>query len=169
VRRSRLARRRVNALLVEAWAPIHRHLLREDTDLAFVAIDDDEIVGFTAALARGDAWYLSALFVLPAYQGRGVGSELLDRAWAGSFACRITITDSFQPLSNGLYAKRGLITTAITQPQLAPTPRRPRSSSPSDHHAGSPPRIRREQETFRWLARGSPVKPSHFPQDATPL
>lgn len=95
----------------EAWAPVHRHLLREDGTRAFVAADRGEVVAFAAALARGDAWYLSALFVRPDRQGCGIGGGLLDRVWPGTFARRMTVTDSFQPLSNGLYARRGLIPT----------------------------------------------------------
>jgi len=95
----------------ELWAPTQRHVLREDGERAFVALDQGRIVGFTAAIARGDTWYFSSLFVLPDYQGQGVGRVLLERAWRGEFARRITITDSFQPLSNGLYARRGLIPT----------------------------------------------------------
>lgn len=93
----------------EAWAPVQQHLLREDGERAFVAVDAGTIVAFTAAIARSDTWYFSALFVLPTHQGRGIGRELLECAWSGSFARRITITDSFQPVSSGLYGGRGLI------------------------------------------------------------
>lgn len=95
----------------EAWGPVHRHLLQEDGDRAFVALEGDRVVGFTAALARDDAWYFSDLFVLPQYQHQRIGQKLLDLAWSGSFTRRMTITDSFQPLSNGLYARRGLLPT----------------------------------------------------------
>lgn len=118
----------------EAWAPVHRHLLNEDGDRSFVAVEGEQVVGFTAALARDDVWYFSALFVLPEYQGSGVGRELLDRAWAGPFGRRITITDSFQPMSNGLYASRGLIpTTPILSLAGRPT------CGPADDLESSPP------------------------------
>lgn len=93
----------------EAWAAVHRHLLDQDGDRFFVATDGEAIVGFTAALARRDTWFFSDLFILPEYQGQGIGRELLERAWEGSFARRLTITDSFQPHSNTLYARRGLL------------------------------------------------------------
>jgi GNAT superfamily N-acetyltransferase len=91
-----------------AWSPPQRHLLTEDGERAF---DGERLAGFSAALARGDTWFLSALFVLPDYQGRRVGRELLDRSWAGDYRRRMTITDSIQPVSTGIYARRGLIPT----------------------------------------------------------
>lgn len=87
------------------------HLLAHDAERCFVAEADGRVVGFTAALVRDDAWFLSSLFVLPEFQGRGVGRRLLERAWGGPFGRRLTITDAIQPISNGLYARVGLIPT----------------------------------------------------------
>lgn len=91
------------------WAQVHRHLLTHDGERSFVAEQDGRIVGFTAALVRGDCWFFSALFIDPAHQGRGVGRRLLDLAWDGSHRRRITITEAIQPVSTGLYAARGLL------------------------------------------------------------
>jgi GNAT superfamily N-acetyltransferase len=88
---------------------VHRHLLRHDGERSFVAEDADRIVGFAAAFVRGDCWYFSALFVHPEYQGQGVGGRLLDLAWGGPHRRRITITEAIQPVSNMLYARRGLL------------------------------------------------------------
>jgi GNAT superfamily N-acetyltransferase len=95
----------------EAWCGPHRHLLTEDAERSFVALDGERLVGFSAALVRGDTWFLSALFVLPEYQGRRVGRQLLELSWEGEFRRRLTITDSIQPVSTGMYARRGLIPT----------------------------------------------------------
>jgi GNAT superfamily N-acetyltransferase len=95
----------------EAWRAPHRHLLAADGERSFVALDGERLAGFSAALVRGDTWFLSALFVSPDYQGRGVGRDLLDRSWAGDHWRRITITDSIQPVSTTMYARRGLIPT----------------------------------------------------------
>jgi GNAT superfamily N-acetyltransferase len=95
----------------EAWSAPQRHLLTEDGERAFVALDGKRLAGFSAALAHGDTWFLSALFVLPDYQGRRVGRELLERSWAGDYRRRMTITDSIQPVSTGMYARCGLIPT----------------------------------------------------------
>ena len=60
---------------------------------------------------RGDAWFLSALFVTPEHQAGGVGKELLARVWAGDAEVRrrITIVDAIQPISTGLYSRAGLL------------------------------------------------------------
>jgi GNAT superfamily N-acetyltransferase len=93
------------------WSAPHRHLLTEDGERSVVALDGERLAGFSAALVRGDTWFLSALFVSPEYQGRRVGRDLLDRSWAGDYRRRMTITESIQPVSTGMYARRGLIPT----------------------------------------------------------
>jgi GNAT superfamily N-acetyltransferase len=95
----------------DAWAAPLRHLLEQDGECSIVALDGERLVGFSAALVRGDTWFLAALFVSPEYQGRRVGRELLDRLWAGDYRRRMTISDSIQPVSIGMYARRGLIPT----------------------------------------------------------
>lgn len=93
----------------DAWSATHHHLLAEDGERSFVALDGERLAGFSAAFARGDTWFLSALFASPDHQGRGIGRELLDRSWRGPYRSRMTITDSIQPVSTGMYARRGLI------------------------------------------------------------
>ena len=92
----------------EAVVAQHEHLLTHDAERCFVAKVDDRTVGFVAAFARDDAWFLASLFVLPAYQRRGVGRALLDAAWGIEHERRQTLTDSIQPVSNTAYARRGL-------------------------------------------------------------
>jgi len=83
-------------------------VLRHDAERCWVAEERGRSIGFVAAILRGDDWFLSSLFVEPGHQGGGVGTALLDRAW-GEGARRRTLTDAVQPVSNGLYARRGLI------------------------------------------------------------
>lgn len=92
-----------------SFARTHGHLLTHDGERSFVAEASGRIVAFSAAFVRGDTWFLSAMFVLPELQGRGVGKRLLDLSWSESHLRRLTITESIQPLSNGLYAQRGLV------------------------------------------------------------
>lgn len=85
------------------------HVLRSDPERCFVAEEGGRMVAFASAWVRGDAWFFSALFVLPAFQARGLGRELLERVWGDGHPRRLTMTDAIQPVSNGLYAARGLI------------------------------------------------------------
>lgn len=97
------------AAVPEAFLGQQGHVLRHDSGRCFVADEQDRVVGFGSAFARGSLWYLSALFVCPEFQDRGIGRALLDELWSETATCRLTMTDSIQPVSNGLYASRGLI------------------------------------------------------------
>jgi GNAT superfamily N-acetyltransferase len=89
----------------------HAHLLEQDAARFWVATEEGQVAGFSVAFVRGDAWFLSALFVRPEHQVRGVGKELLARVWEGDSELRrrITIVDAIQPVSTGLYSRAGLL------------------------------------------------------------
>jgi GNAT superfamily N-acetyltransferase len=91
------------------WEPVHLHLLEHDGARSVVAEEAGRVVGFTAAWVREDVWFLSALFVLPERQGRGIGTRLLELAWGEGYSRRLTITAAIQPVSTATYARRGLI------------------------------------------------------------
>lgn len=93
----------------EAFLGQQGHVLRSDPERCFVAEDGGRVVAFASAWERAGFWYLSALFVRPEFQSKGVGRELLERVWGDGYARRLTMTDAIQPASNGLYASRGLI------------------------------------------------------------
>lgn len=113
-------------------APLRRllsHLLTTDPERFWVATDaDDAVVGFASASVREGLWFLAMLFVRPEFQGAGVGAALMDRAQAGAdvdpggpavpspdapLATGIhtwgMCTDAVQPISNALYARRGIV------------------------------------------------------------
>jgi GNAT superfamily N-acetyltransferase len=90
----------------------------------------DEVVGFGVATQREHVWFLSQLYVLPDEQGRGIGRALLtqilpspdpERPTPSAAAPAATdapdlrpgvltmCTDSAQPVSNGLYARFGIV------------------------------------------------------------
>jgi GNAT superfamily N-acetyltransferase len=113
------------------------HALATDPDRFWVAVtpaaDDggiatERIVGFSSATVREGLWFLAMLFVEPDVQAEGIGSALMDRAQAGRdvdpggpavpgpddpLDSGITTwgmgTDTLQPISNGLYARRGML------------------------------------------------------------
>jgi GNAT superfamily N-acetyltransferase len=97
---------------LEVFAAQQRHLLEHDAERCWVAERDGESLGFASAWARGDSWFLASLFVHPRAQARGLGRALLDRVWGEGYAHRRTITDAIQPVSNAVYARRGLIPVA---------------------------------------------------------
>ncbi len=78
----------------------------------WVAEDAGEVVAFSMSWIRGSFWFLSQLFVLPGYQGQGIGRFLLEKALAYSGGHGITnralITFAYNPVSISLYARFGL-------------------------------------------------------------
>ena len=108
-------------------SPAHRHYLRHDGERFWVAeavveeltgggggslgATGRQVVAWGSGLLRGDWWLLGNLFVLPEAQGIGVGGRLFELAATGAppGAVRATVTDSIQPISNTLYARRGLL------------------------------------------------------------
>lgn len=95
-----------------AFAAQHRHLLETDPERCFVAVEHGRAVGYVAAWLRGRDWFLGSLFVAPSAQGAGLGSRLLDTTWqVDGRVRRRTLTDAIQPISNALYARRGLVPT----------------------------------------------------------
>ncbi|MFM2106156.1 MAG: hypothetical protein RL338_1188 [Chloroflexota bacterium] len=108
---------------------------------------DEAIVGFAAASIRGGTWFLGLLFVLPGEQGRGLGTKLLAATFpdgrlprpgaaaapsprgettapAAIPAILATVIDSVQPISNGLYARIGVV-PRLPAFRLVGRPRRP--------------------------------------------
>jgi GNAT superfamily N-acetyltransferase len=113
-------------------APITRlylHLQATDPERFVVATVPDgsgeRIVGFAAATVRERLWYLSMLFVLPEFQGAGLGRQLLEQVGSADGALvRAVATDSAQPVSNALYAASGMV-PRVPLFSLTGLPRRP--------------------------------------------
>jgi GNAT superfamily N-acetyltransferase len=85
------------------------HVLTHDAKRCFVAESEGTVIAYSSAIERGDTWYLSALFVEPEWQGKGIGRRLFELSAAGWSERRMTIAEAIQPISTGLYASRGLI------------------------------------------------------------
>lgn len=90
------------------------------------------LAGFVSAIRRGEVWFLSMLFVHPGAQARGLGRGLLEAVLPGPGAVgsRATCTDSAQPISNGLYARYGIVPRVpvvelVGRPDRAPLPALP--------------------------------------------
>ena len=90
------------------------HLHSTDPERFIVAtvpdVDGERIIAFAAAIVRERLWYLSMLFVLPEFQGAGLGRDLLARVRPADGAMvRALATDSAQSISNALYASEGIV------------------------------------------------------------
>jgi GNAT superfamily N-acetyltransferase len=113
-------------------APIVRlytHLQATDPDRFIVATLPDgsgeRLVGFAAATVREHLWYLSMLFVLPEFQGAGLGRQLLTKvAPIDDGMVRAVAVDSAQPISNAMYASEGMV-PRMPLFSLTGLPRRP--------------------------------------------
>ena len=69
----------------------------------------ERVVAFGSAILREHVWFLSMLFVLPEFQGAGLGRVLFDRLPSGGATIRATCTDSAQPISNALYSHADIV------------------------------------------------------------
>ncbi len=90
------------------------HLRGTDPERFVAAVhadgDGERLVAFASAVTRERLWFLSMLFVLPEFQGEGLGRRLLTRVLPDDEAmARSTATDSAQPISNALYASYGIV------------------------------------------------------------
>ena len=106
---------------------VRSNALKFDTERFWVADFEGRIVGFGLATRRRTLWYLAALHVLPQFQGRGIGNELVRRCLGdidpANGPILVTTSDSANPVSTGMYLRLGLLpqTTII---QLEGVPRR---------------------------------------------
>ena len=107
---------------------LYTHLQVSDGERFLVAEtsgERPEVVAFTAATLRDRLWYLSMLFVMPVFQGTGLGRELLERILpSDAEIVRAVATDSAQPISNALYARYGMV-PRIPLLSLTGLPQRP--------------------------------------------
>jgi len=94
---------------------LHAHALATDPERFWVAtrsgLEGERVIGFASAVRRGPVWFLSMLFVRPGEQAAGVGRALLRLVLPADAddATLATVTDTAQPISNGLYASFGIV------------------------------------------------------------
>jgi GNAT superfamily N-acetyltransferase len=85
-------------------------ILQSDPGRFWVAENDGAVIGYGGATLRDRVWFLASLYVLPEYQGVGVGRELLRRTLDGlpDETVLATISYAINPVSNTIYAKSGM-------------------------------------------------------------
>lgn len=87
--------------------------LEDDPRGLWVAEEGEKMLGFAWSWVCGDMWFLAQLFVSPDQQRRNIGNELIKRtlehAEASGASNRVLITFSFNPISQGLYIRHGML------------------------------------------------------------
>jgi GNAT superfamily N-acetyltransferase len=92
-------------------APALRHLLETDAERLWAAVADGRPVAIGAAWERDALSYCGGLFVLPEWQGHGVGKRLFELAMEGLPAAggvAALTSSAANPVSNALYARHGI-------------------------------------------------------------
>ena len=88
-----------------------RHVIETDGARFCLACDGERSVGFGAGLVRGAFSYCAGLFVLPEWQGRGLGRRLFAAALEGlpvAGGVAALTSSAANPIANGLYARHGI-------------------------------------------------------------
>ncbi len=87
-----------------------RHLLATDPHSCLVADERGRVVAFGVLMVREGEAFLSFLFVLPPWQGRGLGRAIVVACLGGvgPVGRMATCAEADQPVSTGLYASLGL-------------------------------------------------------------
>ena len=85
-----------------------RRFIEVDSGGAWVAVDDEGVVGMGEAIRRGDFWGLSMLFVHPRGQSQGIGRQLLDKTLTYAEGARVRmIMASDDPRALRRYSRAG--------------------------------------------------------------
>jgi len=113
--------------LIEGWRAelsidariIHDHLV-------WVACrDDDSIAGFFSLILAGGGAHLDHLWVAPACQGLGIGSLLMDKAWALAIEHRASaVSVDAESLAEAFYERQGFHRIAVVAAPIPGNPQR---------------------------------------------
>lgn len=93
--------------------PLYAFWLKKNPRAFWVAEDQGRVVGYTFSFLRGPLWYLADLFILPEYQGKGIGGALIEKtlgSWKNRMiANKALITPAFNRASVSLYMRHGML------------------------------------------------------------
>lgn len=113
--------------------PIYSHLLATDPEGFWVAEVEGELAGYAASIVRDALWFLSSFWVLPRWQGQGIGRQLLRRALAYGRArgarC-FSVYSSREPAALGAYLRAGMYPQPPFIRLVAPVLPRPAPDAP---------------------------------------
>lgn len=89
---------------------VYDHIRR--TGVLEVADVDGELVSIACGIVRGPVWFMSGFWTRPAWQGRGIGGALLDRADDAARRRGATVLSTWSSLDLGafaMYLRRGML------------------------------------------------------------
>ncbi len=98
-------------VIQELWAsrqPLFDHLARTSDQFWVACLDSGQVVGFARSILREDVRQLTEFFVLPEYQSRGLGGELLRRAFPSEDARHRFILATIDNRALPRYLKTGV-------------------------------------------------------------
>ena len=106
-----------------------RRFVEVDPKGAWVAVDDEGVVGMGEAIRRSDFWGLSMLFVHPRGQSKGIGRQLLDKTLTYAEGSKVRmIMASDDPRALRRYSRAGF----AIHPGVEVSGKVDRSKSPAD-------------------------------------
>ncbi len=93
---------------------------------AWVAEDEGKIIGFCTAIKEGRHNRIGAIYILPAYQGKGLGKRLIEKAfsWLGDKKDILINVARYNKQAISFYKKFGFVKTgkAVTLDNAAKLP-----------------------------------------------
>ncbi len=110
------------------WRPLFEHL-EATADEAWGAELDGQLVGYARSIRRADTRELTEFFTLPEAQGRGVGRELISRAFPDTDVQHRSILATSDPAALSRYLRHGMRPTTVLyafegRPTTPPAPLR---------------------------------------------
>ena len=80
-------------------------------------IKDNEKIGVIATEKKGDALFLAKIYILPEYQGQGIGTQLIKAVVDEGFGCGLPVTLQVLKVNRSarrLYERLGFVVTGET-------------------------------------------------------
>lgn len=151
-----------HSLPAERVIRLRHFCVRNDGERFWVAEAGGEMIGAAYATLRDDVWYLDALHVMPAWQSRKVGTELIRRSMAGTDpnTALTVLTGASNPMSNGLYMRFGMLPQDSTVSFDGPIGPGETDSAPGPGESTDGPRSAMASAPGLWRGRAAAPGPS---------
>jgi GNAT superfamily N-acetyltransferase len=98
---------RRSATASKEWIDRMQFFLTVDPEGCWVAVDDDEVMGFAISQNRGRFWFLATYGVLPDRQGAGIGKRLMDSVLAHADSRQGMYSATVHPAATRRYRMAG--------------------------------------------------------------